>query len=505
MSTTRRADPATDLIDRQERFCSSPGYERGLLANLVARRAELLAKPSDVELVWYLQWLSLQRGGLTQLMQELLEQHSDRIGTRTMRHIGKKSGQSYSPKEVSKIRSDMPHEVLADYLLDGELSDMDILLDRPPRESDSRPKTLTVDALRKSLKERAEACLRDDLIKLCLEDNPELKAPWYFADLLDILAEKMKAQKTSTMQGVYTTEIGRQVYETFEYSLDQKVLVSIEGSARVGKTYAARAWAFARPGLVRFIETPSTPDDAAFLRQIALSLGLSNMGMKTTQLRNRIEATVQTAQLMLIFDESAYLWPTGLDRHRTLPRRISWIMTALVNRGVPVAFIGTPQFTQGQKFAEKHGWNSGQLIGRILEYKRLPDTLSEADLRGVARAQLSEATEVGIRLLAAYAKHTKRFLAGIDAVVKHARYAAKKEGRVNVVTSDLQKAVKESVLPSDTALRKALGLPRLSSAAARKPLCNAPESELQRPWSASEERLPSQVEDPAGEPVLATV
>jgi len=52
MSNTRKADPGSSF--RQERFASSPEFQRGLMANLVARRCELLSRAEDRDLFWFL-------------------------------------------------------------------------------------------------------------------------------------------------------------------------------------------------------------------------------------------------------------------------------------------------------------------------------------------------------------------------------------------------------------------------------------------------------------------
>ena len=66
-------------------------------------------------------------------------------------------------------------------------------------------------------------------------------------------------------------------------------------------------------------------------------------------------------------------------------------MTALVNYGVSVALVTTPQFTRAQKVVEKRThWASEQFIGRIAHYQKLPDGLNEYDLKAVARSLLPE-------------------------------------------------------------------------------------------------------------------
>ena len=57
---TRHAPPGSPL--RQERFASS--YDRGILANLVVKRGNVMESPELRALAWFYQWLSGQPGGL---------------------------------------------------------------------------------------------------------------------------------------------------------------------------------------------------------------------------------------------------------------------------------------------------------------------------------------------------------------------------------------------------------------------------------------------------------
>ena len=62
MSSTRTAK--ADSGYHQNRWASSTEFERGLIANLVAKRAAMLDDPADRELVWALQAFSHESGGL---------------------------------------------------------------------------------------------------------------------------------------------------------------------------------------------------------------------------------------------------------------------------------------------------------------------------------------------------------------------------------------------------------------------------------------------------------
>jgi hypothetical protein len=135
-------------------------------------------------------------------------------------------------------------------------------------------------------------------------------------------------------------------------------------------------------------------------------------------------------------------------------------MTALVNHSVPVALISTPQFIRTQKVMESRThWNSEQFIGRIGHYEKLPDSLSEADLAKVAKVLLPDGDARSLELLVRYAQGSAKYLAGIEAIVRRARYLACKDHREKVTFGDLKRATQESVIPSDRALATALAEP----------------------------------------------
>jgi len=387
MSNTRRASPDSPL--RQERYCSSPEFERGLLANLVARRCEVLADREDRELIWFLQYLSHGNGGLKKVANDLLKMRPNH-------------GQNHG----------------------AGAGDLDKLL--------------------------AELCL-----------NPEIKieavARPYFPNLFEMLWEYRQRSIETVRTTCVVTELGQQVFDTLDYALEGQCLVLIEGLARKGKTFATKAWCELHPGKARYIQVPSTNDEIGFYRAIARSLGVSiNLSFKAQQLRNRVEDVLQRGDLMVVFDEAHYLWPQ-CNHREALPARINWIMTALVNYGVSVALVTTPQFSRAQQLVEKRThWASEQFIGRIAHYQKLPESLNEQDLKAVVRSLLPGGDRKSIETLVAYAQASAKYLAGIETVVRRARFLAAKEDQTKVLFADIKKAIQENAIPSDAAVEKAL-------------------------------------------------
>ncbi len=183
------------------------------------------------------------------------------------------------------------------------------------------------------------------------------------------------------------TSIGRRIAAALEYTQSVRTLTLIDGPARIGKSFAVQQWCQRSGGMVRYAQVPCSNDDVSFFRAIARALGVSSsLQLKSTEIRARVEEVLQSGDLMLVLDEAHYMWPQSWQRY-AMPSRVNWVITALVNYGVPVALVTTPQFYTAQKRTEGlTGWTSEQFIGRIGHVERLPNRLGRADLVKVAKA-----------------------------------------------------------------------------------------------------------------------
>jgi AAA domain len=471
MSSTRQAKDRS--VFHQNRYASSAEFERGLLANLVAKRCALVESSARRELVWFIQYLSHQEGGLGGLAKLLIEKYPTAVQTKEMAELNLRAGKNCNAEQVKKIRNAMPIRG-EEFLLKGEIGIADEFLDAASVGEDvgmalkrqaqriqkansypsSYPTQLFFDLCRAS----AERDLEPVLNAICLDPASDLSAgPWYFPNLFDVLREHLKDYSKSR-NPAYTTAIGQKVSEVLDYTAFSGGLTLMQGEARTGKTFAARAWCDQRPGEARFVEVPPGNDDAGFFRALARGLGLGNfLQYKACEIRDRVESVLLTKDILLVLDEAQRLWPQRNLRYGH-PHRIVWVMT-MANAGVPIAMVATPQFIEIQKAVEKNGWNSRQLIGRIKHYESLPPELSHDDLAGVARAVLPEASDFAVNALATYARNSARYLAAVDSIAGRARYLAMKDGRAVAAPVDVQKAIKESVIPADSQLQKALGNP----------------------------------------------
>jgi len=277
--------------------------------------------------------------------------------------------------------------------------------------------------------------------------------------------------------------LGKKVCETLDYTLQSRSLTLLEGNARLGKSFSARAWCEQHPGHARFVEVPPGNDDASFFRALARGLGLGNfLSYKVVEIRERVESVLRTGNIVLVLDEAQRLWPQRV--RYSFPSRIIWVMS-LANDGVPICMVSTPQFILAQKLIEKNGWNSAQLTGRIGYYEFLPTELGTSDLMAVSRAVLPEASPEVLKVLATYARASARYLAAVDTVAKRARYIAQRAGRASCKTEDIQTAMNESVIPSDTTL--ALNLEQAQNTSRRRRVL---------PTAAPAEPVQTQIETP---------
>ena len=462
MSNTRRAEPGGPL--RQERWASSEEFERGLRGNLVARRCSVMDNPDDRQLVYYLQSRSLGEGGIDKVAADLLAAFADRFGTRAMQQFGMKPGQVYSASQVKAIRreieSDLNPESQWPLRWERDRYGTYESWDGGTRDEDTAPESYPAEVFIEHCQNAARG-LAGHLEEFCL--NPEIKAqagwPWYFPDLFESLRE-YQAAFIEKERAAFVTETGRQVDEEVDYARKAKCLVLIEGREGIGKSFSGKAACEARPGQARYSKVPPGNDDIGFFQALAKSVGNAcGTSWKTVQLRKRLEDTLKSGDLTLVLDNAQYLWPVSDCRH-AMPNRINWLMKALVEEGVPVVLIASPQFTLTQKVVENRThWTSGEFIAGIGRYVRLPESVGEEDLAKVAKLKLPEGDGKSIEILVRYAQSTASYFAGIERAVRRARYVAEKAGRVKVERRDIKRAVQADVIPSDNALASALADP----------------------------------------------
>ena len=455
MTNTRKASEGS--IFRQERYCSSNSYETGLLCNLVAKRCRMIEREEDRALIYFLQQLSHKEGGLKKFTDEFLSMFSDRIGTPSMHKFGITPGKHYTAKQVKIIRNEIPDGEI-DFPLYGEfpMSDFDKVLGYNLSETEERydkamasPKTYPVDAFIENCESKTDK-LSDYLSHLCLDPKIDLESnvAWYFNDLVGALHEYRNKYIEKAKRAIAKTEVSKKIFDDLDFAKETKSFVVIEGDTRMGKTTAAENWCQVHIGEAVYAKLESGHDDITYFRAIAKSLGTAcSTKMKPAEIRIRIENTLQDGHIALVLDEAHFIWQQT-TRPRNAPNRVDWLRTALIDHGVPVILISTPQFEEKCSILEKKvGWNSRQIRGRVALHTTLPSNLSEDDLNSIAIHLLPEAKKTSILLLVGYAQTSNDYVAVMERIVKRARYFAKKTGRISATYQDVKKAGDEIIPP----------------------------------------------------------
>lgn len=380
---------------RQGAFASSSDHDRGMMGNLVAERCQRFSDVVDIEVYWWLQQVSWRAGSLDAFAVGFLDTYRDRIGTPSMHMFGMRNGQIYSADQVRTIRREMEDGPDA-FLLKGEhrasLADYlpckptDFSVDASLRNShpSSYPasavmKRCSIDPhnfanhIRRALVDPASRSLRENL--------------WNFPTLWEALLQYRQREIAAVETAIVETAVTRQVFEELDYAMEGRKFILIEGREGVGKTEAARNWCARHPGRVVYVQLESGADEQTLYRSISRCVGTScSYGRKAKEMRARIQDALQTGQLMLVLDEAHYLWPLSARSERSVPKHAEWVRTALVDKGVPVALISTPQFfDEACERFRKSGWNSLQLRRRLARTVRLPDSLEADDALLVAK------------------------------------------------------------------------------------------------------------------------
>lgn len=479
MPNTRRQNPEERQF-RQDAFASSPEFERGVLGNLVAARCQKLTDPEEIAMLWWLQQISWREGGMERFAAEFLEANRARVGTPSMHRIGTKVGQIYTAAQVRAIRVEIGDYEIGDFPLKGEYEAADPMLDlvaydNPVRQMEAHAKaagyptsypatavvkrcylgeTRLAEILKRALVDPQSESLRNGL--------------WNFPALWDALRGWRQREINAARDRTVETSITRLVYEELDFARETRSLVVVEGREGIGKTEAARTWCKQHPGQAVYISLESGNDEVTLFRAIGRRIGTAcSLARKATEIKARIEEALQPGHLMLVIDEAHALWPQTERAERSAPKRIDWLRTALIDFGVPVALISTPQrFARACERFRKGGWNSNQIQRRVARTALLPTELTEKDMVTVAKHYFPLASLHEALLIASAAAFTIGFLGTIANLRKRVDFLTSR--RPGVTEKALLAAALDEILPKPPAPVTAAGKP---GAAAMRAAC----------------------------------
>ena len=480
MSNTRHQSPEERQF-RQDAFASSPEYERGVLGNLVASRCQKLSDPEEIAMLWWLQQISWRDGGLERFAAEFFEANHASIGTRSMFQYGMKEGQIYTRAQVRKVRAEMDDREARHFPLRGEIDDDDAALDLfasddPARQIEARaraanyPTSYPATAFVEACERHLEDMRLEEILKRALVDPQSeslRKGLWNFPGLWDALCAWRQREINLIRERIVETSVTRQVYEELDFARETRSFVLIEGREGIGKSEAARAWCTQHPGQAVYVSLESGNDEVTLFRSIGRKIGTAcSLGRKATEIKARIEEALQPGHLMLVIDEGHFIFPQTERAERSAPKRIDWLRTALIDFGVPIALISTPQrFARSCERFRKAGWNSNQIQRRVARTALLPRELTKKDMVAIAKHYFPLAPAQDALLIAGAAALTIGFLGTIANLRKRVNFLTSRRPGVSE-TALLALALGE-IIAKPPAAENATGT---SLPAARKPI-----------------------------------
>lgn len=423
---------------------------------------QLQRQPRLTELLWFVQWKSTQPGGLFKFAAELVKQFPERFTTKTL--AGAK-GSKLSYQEKRAIFNELPDPVANEVYPRAENFGAEHLLDKSPVSHvhaeagiQSALRNWERDQFSAALGQYAVRMLPSYLAALCQDLHADFSGETeYCADAVALVFEAMALQGRNATERLAKTAVTDKVFDALEYAFSERCMVRIEGDSRFGKTESIRAWCESRPGLARLVNVPSSNTLCDLLRKVADALGIP-WTYNTTQaeLKIKVEFVIKHSGLFIVLDEGAFLLPQTYNRN-TSPARLNWVRTEIVDRGLPLALVVTPQ-TFGpavERFVRATKYAMEQFIGRTLYTAQLPCELAIGDLKAVAAVHFPELSDDALTFVAGAAMVSDNYLMAVEAIAKRARFIARREKRPSVTTADLDLAVSE-VIPSAPALRAAV-------------------------------------------------
>lgn len=477
MSSTRRVKQG--MRREQNGWASAPEFEdlRGLNGTAVAMKAELFDDPKTKELLYFLQGVSLQPGGLKRIARELLEMFPERIGSATMIKIGCKPGKKLTQEQRDDIEEELHFTDTTRMLL--------LRADEPDVREHCQK---SAEEFIAECRERAENGLESFIERICCDPSiapvSEEKArehyqkaarnvveetdTWgrpkmlyvenaevcYFHDLPGALHEYKQRYQEKLRAYFVETSIGRVVFDGLEYALERGAAF-IEGNSGFGKTTALEAWCNMHAGRARLVKLKGITHRTGFFRELARACGVAQgVGLSPGKIQLRVEHFLQRSKLMLVIDEGQYLMPPG-NRVYTPPELINWLMTACFNEGIPYAISATAEFRKRRAIVEKNTtWQSEQLRRRLGRFFPLPDKPTKEDLLRVAEKRLPGQSRSAVELVAGYAMASGGYFQAITDAIEDAKLIARRDGREKLTFADLKTAIMDWRSPSDSALQR---------------------------------------------------
>ena len=490
MSSTRHAPDNSPL--NQERYMSSPEYAelRGVNGIAATAKAALITSAKKRSLIFFLQALSLEAGGLrTTVAEKIYDMFPERVGTPSMIRAKVRAGETITDAQVEEILDETERGSLQNLNFDETSHERPERLEQRKRDVAQasheasyylkrlqRPEKLAAFLVDLCINPRlllsdpnegskSDGATRDAEIKRFVEQHSDLhkyhfKAADFddFHDICSALFEfQIRCSKVAA-ESVAKTVVTRKVHQTLDACLASRRMVLIEGESDAGKSTSGEAWCAMHKGEARFVRLQGITNKTVFFRALSKSLGIASSYSRTsTEMEARVADMLQRSGLMLVLDESQYTFVQG-ERIRSRPELVDWIQTALLNHGVPVALIASPLFSKRLHQAERHTiWNSDQWRRRIYRHVVLPVIPTRDDIELVVKHHLPGVDAASLKYLAGYAS---------TCIITRKEPRTKKEQKVSFAFTAITDTLADAIQIANAAGRTRITLQDLKEAVA---------------------------------------
>ena len=386
----------------------------------------VLEQPRYYELLWFIQWASMQPGGLKKFCSDFLAANECRIKTATMAKAQTDERGSYAAEVILSIWREIPERKRpssdVNWLVDSFIPS--VTQPRPKRhdltstEREQIESNLTHKLLADAIAKAAAEDLPSYLLSLCVDSHQGFNGRWYFVGLMDGLLSAMDKQSVEARRNLASTVVAEKVFDALDYAIAERGLVTIQGESRFGKTEAVRTWCLLRPGKARLLQVPCSNSEGDLLRAIAAALGIEH-SYKTAPraLKELVEFVLLHSKMFLVCDEAQFLLPSQFSKNSS-PARLNWVRTEIVDKGLPLALVATPQSYAHslKKFVNATGYNFAQIIGRTLLNVVLPRELDRQDVLAVARIHFPDVDEDCLMYIGATAMQSESYLQTMEAI-----------------------------------------------------------------------------------------
>jgi hypothetical protein len=390
--------------------------------------AEMQAEPRYAELLWFIQWQSMQPGGLREFANEIVEEFVSHIGTPTM--LLHPDATQYPPGVAAKVWAEIEGRATG-YLGSLRFQSMTEADAVDAAWSGRDGQTRSPEAARRACREIACVELPRLIAEYCTNAAKRFTTnqAWFVSDLTEVLLRKMETWECAIDRKTADTAIKREIFDALEFATSETAFVLVEGHSRRGKTEALECWCKKRPGQARCIAVPPSNSDASFFREIAGALGIYFAPSTCLQvIKERVEFVIAQARFCIVLDEAHYIIPQQYSK-TTAPSRLNWIRAYILDKHLPCVVAVTPQsYEKGLgKYLTRTGFAIEQWVERIDFHVALPKEVESAELLSVAKLHFPEFTEGALKFIAGEVLEEGTGLHGITSIAKRARYLRKKE------------------------------------------------------------------------------